>query len=250
MNGDFTLYTPTKVVFGHKAEEKVGELICAFGGSRVLIHYGGGSVVRSGLLDRVKASLEKAGLFYVELGGVVPNPQLAKVYEGIELAKVKVIEIVPQKRSLVTPLNEELIEEARFLRSAMETAVVSLVCERRTEEDLRAFEENVKLQSFCLANGMSEKIMQLDDEFHRAFYEIAHKMEIYRLMQNMAIHFDRVRNMALYSVSEIKIVQDHEAILKAIREQNGEMAGSLLKKHLNRYRIDAGAIKERFPEFF
>jgi DNA-binding GntR family transcriptional regulator len=168
----------------------------------------------------------------------------------IELAKVKVIEIVPQKRSLVTPLNEELIEEARFLRSAMETAVVKLVCEKRTEEDLRAFEENVKLQSFCLANGMSEKMMQLDDEFHRAFYEIAHKMEIYRLMQNMAIHFDRVRNMALYSVSEIKIVHDHEAILEAIREQNGEKAGSLLQKHLSRYKIDADAIKERFPDFF
>ena len=94
MSGDFTLYTPTKVVFGHKAEEKVGELICAFGGSRVLIHYGGGSVVRSGLLDRVKASLEKAGLFYVELGGVVPNPQLSKVYEGIELAKVNRVDFI------------------------------------------------------------------------------------------------------------------------------------------------------------
>ena len=94
MNGDFPLYTPTKVVFGHKAEEKVGELICAFGGSRVLIHYGGGSVVRSGLLDRVKASLEKAGLFYVELGGVVPNPQLSKVYEGIELAKVNRVDFI------------------------------------------------------------------------------------------------------------------------------------------------------------
>ena len=94
MNGDFTLYTPTKVVFGHKAEEKVGELVCAFGGSRVLIHYGGGSVVRSGLLDRVKASLEKAGLFYVELGGVVPNPQLTKVYEGIELAKVNRVDFI------------------------------------------------------------------------------------------------------------------------------------------------------------
>ena len=94
MNGDFTLYTPTKVVFGHKAEEKVGELICAFGGSRVLIHYGGGSVVRSGLLDRVKASLEEAGLFYVELGGVVPNPQLAKVYEGIELAKANRVDFI------------------------------------------------------------------------------------------------------------------------------------------------------------
>ena len=94
MNGDFTLYTPTKVVFGHKAEEKVGELVCAFGGSRVLIHYGGGSVVRSGLLDRVKASLEEAGLFYVELGGVVPNPQLAKVYEGIELAKANRVDFI------------------------------------------------------------------------------------------------------------------------------------------------------------
>ena len=87
MNGDFTLYTPTKVVFGHKTEQKAGELVRAFGGSRVLIHYGGSSAVRSGLIDRVKASLDEAGVFHVELGGVVPNPQLAKVYEGIELAK-------------------------------------------------------------------------------------------------------------------------------------------------------------------
>ena len=168
----------------------------------------------------------------------------------IELAKVKVIEIVPQKKSLVTPLNEDLIEEARFLRSALETAVVSIVCEKRSEENLRSFEENLKLQNFCLSNGMSEKLMQLDDDFHRAFYEIARKMEVYGLMQNMAIHFDRVRNMALYSVPELKIVQDHEVILEAIREQNGRKAKALLEKHLERYRIDAAAIKERFPDYF
>ena len=94
MNGDFTLYTPTKVVFGRKTEEKSGELVRAFGGSRVLIHYGGGSVVRSGLLERVKASLDAAGLFHVELGGVVPNPQLGKVYEGIELAKANGVDFI------------------------------------------------------------------------------------------------------------------------------------------------------------
>ncbi len=94
MNGDFTLYTPTKVVFGCKTEEKVGELVKAFGGSRVLIHYGGGSVVRSGLLDRVKASLDKADIFHVELGGVVPNPQLEKVYEGIDLAKANGVDFI------------------------------------------------------------------------------------------------------------------------------------------------------------
>lgn len=94
MNGDFTLYTPTKVVFGHKTEEKAGELVRAFGGSRVLIHYGGGSVVRSGLLDRVKASLDRAGIFHVELGGVVPNPLLEKVYEGVELAKASGVDFI------------------------------------------------------------------------------------------------------------------------------------------------------------
>ena len=87
MNGDFTLYTPTKVVFGHDTEQQAGALIRAFGGTRVLLHYGGQSAVRSGLLDRVKASLDAAGVFYVTLGGVVPNPQLEKVYEGVALCK-------------------------------------------------------------------------------------------------------------------------------------------------------------------
>ena len=87
MNGDFTLYTPTKVVFGRKTEEKAGELVRAFGGRRVLIHYGGSSAVRSGRIDRVKASLDQAG-------GVVPNPQLSKVYEGIELAKANGVDFL------------------------------------------------------------------------------------------------------------------------------------------------------------
>ncbi len=87
MNGDFTLYTPTKVVFGHDAELQAGALIRAAGGTRVLIHYGGQSAVRSGLLSRVEAALDAAGLFHVSLGGVVPNPRLEKVYEGVALCK-------------------------------------------------------------------------------------------------------------------------------------------------------------------
>ena len=73
MNG-FTYYTPTKVVFGLGAEEQVGRLVREQKCSKVLIHYGSGSVKRTGLLDRIKASLDEAGVDYVELGGVVPNP--------------------------------------------------------------------------------------------------------------------------------------------------------------------------------
>ena len=83
----FTYYTPTKVIFGKDTEQQVGSLVQACGGKRVLIHYGGSSAIKSGLIDRVKASLDAAGIYHVELGGVVPNPHLSKVYEGIELGR-------------------------------------------------------------------------------------------------------------------------------------------------------------------
>ena len=91
---DFKYYTPTKVLFGKNTEEKVADLIKEFGGKKVLIHYGGGSVIRSGLMQRVTDQLDKAGIPYVKLGGAVPNPHLSLVYEGIELCKKEGIDFL------------------------------------------------------------------------------------------------------------------------------------------------------------
>jgi Uncharacterized oxidoreductases, Fe-dependent alcohol dehydrogenase family len=84
---NFVYYTPTKLVFGRDTEQQVGALCREAGAKKVLLHYGGGSVIRSGLIDRVKASLDAAGIAYVELGGAVPNPRLSLVREGIELCR-------------------------------------------------------------------------------------------------------------------------------------------------------------------
>ena len=91
---DFKYFTPTKVLFGKNTEEKVGELVKEFGGKKVLIHYGGGSVIRSGLMKKVTDKLEQAGIPYVMLGGAVPNPRLGLVYEGIELCKKEGIDFI------------------------------------------------------------------------------------------------------------------------------------------------------------
>ncbi len=91
---NFTFYSPTFFAFGKDSEDKAGELVKRFGGTKVLIHYGGGSVVRSGLLDRVKRSLESAGLAYTELGGVKPNPRSGLVYEGIDLVKREGVDFI------------------------------------------------------------------------------------------------------------------------------------------------------------
>ena len=91
---NFTFYSPTKFVFGKDTENEAGSLVKSFGGSNVLIHYGGGSVVRSGLLDRVKASLDNSGIKYTLLGGVKPNPRSGLVYEGIRICKQENIDFI------------------------------------------------------------------------------------------------------------------------------------------------------------
>ena len=91
---NFTFYSPTYFVFGKEEENNAGKYCKRFGGTKVLIHYGGGSVVRSGLLDRVKNSLKKEGLDFVELGGVMPNPRSGLVYEGIELCRKENVDFV------------------------------------------------------------------------------------------------------------------------------------------------------------
>ena len=91
---DFNYYAPTRVVFGRNSEDRLSELIKANGGKRVLIHYGGGSARRSGLLDKIFSMLQEAGIYYVELGGVVPNPLLSMVEKGIALCREEKIDFI------------------------------------------------------------------------------------------------------------------------------------------------------------
>lgn len=90
----FEFYAPTKVYFGKRQEERVGTILKEGGYKKVLVHYGGKSAKASGLLDRVFASLDEAGIAYVSLGGVVANPQLSKVREGIQLAKQEKVDFI------------------------------------------------------------------------------------------------------------------------------------------------------------
>lgn len=91
---NFNFYSPTEFVFGKDRENECGKYVKKYGGTKVLIHYGGGSVVRSGLLDRVKASLAAENIPFAELGGVQPNPIDTKVYEGIKLCRAEGADLI------------------------------------------------------------------------------------------------------------------------------------------------------------
>ncbi len=91
---DFNFFAPTRVVFGRESEKEIGRLVAEAGARKVLLHYGGGSAERSGLLDVVRGELRSAGVNFCELGGVVPNPLLSKVREGIELCRLESVDFI------------------------------------------------------------------------------------------------------------------------------------------------------------
>ena len=91
---DFVYHAPTEVVFGKQSEEKVADLVKKYGGHKVLVHYGGKSAKKSGLLDKICRLLRDGGVDFVCLGGVVPNPRLSLVHEGIDLCRKEGVDFI------------------------------------------------------------------------------------------------------------------------------------------------------------
>lgn len=168
----------------------------------------------------------------------------------IELSKVEIIESHPQRKSTVSLIDYDLVEESRFMRNLLECAVVELVCEMAGPMDVERLNANIRLQSFYLDGTYTNELMALDNQFHGMLFEIAKKSRIFELIQNIAIHFDRVRGMALSTVKDLKVVQDHQELVEFIRQRDAKAARELMEVHLNRYKIDAAEIRETYPQYF
>ena len=168
----------------------------------------------------------------------------------IELSKVKIVEIYPQKGSAVSLIDYDIREEARFMRNVLECAVVELACKSPSKEDLLKLQENVRLQEFYMENRSSERLLELDNELHQMLFHMTGKDQVYQLMDSITIHFDRIRSMSLEAVKELKLVSDHHAIVEAIVAQDSDKAKTLMEKHLSRYKIDEKALRDKYPGYF
>ena len=179
MANSFEYFSPTRVIFGKETEKQTGKLIREYGGSRVLVLYGGKSAIRSGLLDLVKESLKEEELYFQELGGIVPNPHLDKVYEGIEIGKNEGIDfllavgggsVIDTAKAVAYGLGEpekdvwELYEHTRKARKCLpvasvltiaaagsETSRSSVITNEKTLEK-RAYDDNLARPKFAIMN--------------------------------------------------------------------------------------------------
>lgn len=169
----------------------------------------------------------------------------------IELSKSQIVDIFPQKGSYISKIDYRLVDEARFMRLVLENAVIELVCDIATKVDTASLEENIQLQNFYLDSKVYPKFFDLDNEFHQKLFSIANKNQTYHLMESMMIHFDRVRMIRLHTNSEVReLLDDHRAILEAIKQKDKPRAVSLMTMHLSRYKVDEEIVRQLSPEYF
>ncbi len=167
-----------------------------------------------------------------------------------ELQKSQLIEVFPQRGSYVAGISFEAVEEAAFLRRTLEIAITEELCDKITFDQLEQLSENVGLQEYYLNNGMSSKIMDLDNQFHKDLFLMCGKERTYNIMQSIMGHFDRIRILSLHTIKDIKKVTDHRAILEAIKSGNKEEVRDLISRHLMRYKFDKKELEKNYPDYF
>jgi len=169
----------------------------------------------------------------------------------MDLAKCRVVDVLPQRGSRIALIDYALVEEARFAREVLEVAVLDLVCARITPADIAQLRQNVRLQTLTQEPGIGDSLslMELDDAFHQMLFRIAQKENTYNMLCGMTIHFDRVRNLALNVVKDIKIIEDHQQICEAVAVRDAEKAKAIMTQHLGRVRVDEEAIRSAYPQY-
>lgn len=180
--------------------------------------------------------------------GVSPMPvrDALKWLEGQGLVAIR-----PQSGTRVTRIDVQLSKEAQFLRIGVELEVVRRVAERRSESDILELSNIVRHQRLELNAGNPEEFTRIDSAFHEAMYRMAGVVGLWRRIQEMRVHIDRLRRMHLLVGGKMKrILADHEAIVDAIRARDLGRAEAAVRKHLSDTSSAIERLRSRYPHYF
>lgn len=168
----------------------------------------------------------------------------------IELNKMKLVEIFPQRGSYISKIDYDLIEDSKFMRLVLENAILKLACAGIPEQYLIILKENLAAQKASAERNDHTKFYQLDKQFHRTIFQSVGKDRVYDIIQTQMIHFDRLRSLSVKSIRYEKTVADHEDILYAIERKDCEMAEMLMNRHLDRHQIERSQLLDLYPDYF
>ncbi len=179
------------------------------------------------------------------------NLSRTPIHEALqELARTKIVEILPQKGCLVSLVDINRVNEAVFMRSTIESAVTEEVCSLVTDADIAQLEENLKLQQFYSESNLPDKFIEQDNLFHEIMYRITNKMQCHYMVKLMNVHFDRFREITVHEYSSTPVFNEHVEILNAIKARDGAKAKDATVRHIHRLYSDLLQVQKRYPDYF
>lgn len=171
----------------------------------------------------------------------------------IELSKVGIVEIYPQKGSRISLIDPVMVEQAYFMRETLECEVIRQVCALASPADLDRLSAIIHDQErFVETDGAGSEVsfMALDNRFHGLLFEIAQKTMVFSIIQEIVIHFDRVRHMMIGYSTPADVTRQHQEILAAIRDRDGQMAAALTHRHLGSFKDIQDELVAMHPDYF
>lgn len=169
----------------------------------------------------------------------------------IELSKLKLVEILPQRGSYIARIDYGLIEETRFMRLVLENAVVELACTQGIEDKyFDCLRENLVQQQVNLTSTDNALLLRLDNDFHRIIFQAVNKMGIYEVIRQQMVHADRLRSLTIKLIQNEIVTNDHENIFYALRKRDGELAKMVMTRHLTRYEDEKSEVCRNYPDYF
>ena len=168
----------------------------------------------------------------------------------LELANRQLIEIRPKIGSYVARIDPDIVEQVRHLRSVLESELAALACQKCTREQMDRLWENTAVWRMYIERKQEEKIFSLDKEFHRMSYELCGRMYWHRLVESAAPHFDRTTVLSFRCRPMEHILEDHEALLRAVEARDEAAARAVAVRHMERYRENIATIREAYPDYF
>lgn len=170
----------------------------------------------------------------------------------IELSKVGIIEILPQRGSRIAMIDYNLVNEARSMRLVLEQANVKTLCAQGlTSEQYNLLGENLSLQRFYMRDITNKRIFELDEQFHKQLFAFANCEITHQLAKTFNVHFDRIRNMSVHAEEtfDAQLVEDHAQIVESIVAKDPERASRTIAVHLSRYQVHASHIRKHYAEY-
>lgn len=197
---------------------------------------------------------------YLEPGTSISEKELSEKYSVsrtpvrealVRLSQEGLVNIYPQKGTVVSLIDLSAVEDGRFLREHLERAVVKEACREFSPEKIFALEMNLKLQKMYIENHDNKKLFEADEEFHKIIFQGSNKERIWDSINDGSTEFQRIRMLRLTANSSWdNIYLQHQEIFNAIKNKNTEAAEEFMKEHLNMVTFDKNEIKKIYPNYF